>query len=103
MAALVDDILDLSEIEADAMPLMRDRIDLNRDVVKIVLEIVEPFSKRKGLSLSAQLDPLLPVVVADPVRLRQVLLNLLNNAIRYTEHGGVTVRSCLSASRSGPR
>jgi signal transduction histidine kinase/CheY-like chemotaxis protein len=91
LATLVDDILDLSQIEAERLPLVKDRIDLEEDVVKEAVNIVQPLTERKGLYLRQELAGDLPVVLADQVRLRQVLLNLLTNAIRFTEHGGITI------------
>jgi signal transduction histidine kinase/CheY-like chemotaxis protein len=93
LVALVDDILDLSQIEAQKLPLVKDRVDLEEDVVKKTVHIVEPLAKRKGLYLRLELAGNLPWVLADPVRLRQALLNLLNNALRFTERGGITVRT----------
>jgi len=93
LAALVDDILELSRIEAERLALVKDRIQLEEDVIQKAIEIMQPLAERKGLYLRQEVVHDLPWVLADPVRLRQVLLNLLNNAIRFTEHGGVTVRA----------
>ncbi len=93
LAALVDDVLDLSQIEVERLPLVKDRVDLPRDVIGQVVEIVQPFAERKGLRLRAEIADALPWILADAVRLRQVLLNLLNNAIRFTERGAVTIRA----------
>jgi signal transduction histidine kinase/CheY-like chemotaxis protein len=95
LLALVDDILDLSQVEAQRLPLVKDQVDLEKDVVQKVVDIVEPLAKRKGLALTLALDGDLPPVVADPVRLRQALLNLLVNAVRFTEKGRVEVRAAL--------
>ncbi len=93
LVALVDDILDLSQIEAQRLPLVKDRIDLEEDVVKKAVSIVQTLAERKGLYLRLELAGNLPWILADQVRLRQALLNLLTNAIRFTEHGGITVRT----------
>jgi len=93
LVSLVDDILDLSQIEAQRLPLVKDRIDLGEDVVKKALNIIQPLAERKGLSIRQELEEGLPYIVADPVRLRQALLNLLTNAVRFTERGGITVRA----------
>ena len=95
LLALVDDVLDLSQIEAHRLPLVKDRIDLEEDVVKKVLHIVQSLAERKGLFLRQELAGSLPWVLADSVRLRQALLNLLTNAVRVTERGGITVRTAL--------
>jgi signal transduction histidine kinase/DNA-binding response OmpR family regulator len=92
LAALVDDILDLSQIEVERLPLVRDRLDLQHDVVDRVLDIVRPLAERKGLELRVKCPASIPWVLADALRLRQVVLNLLNNAIRFTDRGSVTVR-----------
>jgi len=93
LVALVDDILDLSQIEAQRLPLVKDRIDLEQEVVHKVVDTVRPLAERKGLHVREELCGGLPWVLADPVRLRQALLNLLTNAIRFTECGGITVRT----------
>ena len=91
LAALVDDILDLSQIEAKRLPLVKDRVELSADVIDRVVSIVQPLAERKGLDLLRDVPEDLPWVLADSVRLRQVLINLLTNAIRETAQGSVTV------------
>jgi signal transduction histidine kinase/CheY-like chemotaxis protein len=93
LVALIDDILDLSQIEAQRLPLVKDRVDLQEDVIKKAVSIVQPLAERKGLCLRLEITSDLPWVLADPMRLRQALLNLLTNAIRFTERGGITVRA----------
>jgi len=93
LAALIDDVLDLSQIDADAIPLVKDRIDLKLDVVDKAVEIIQPLARSKGLALYVSAQENLPWLLADQVRIRQVLLNLLNNAVRHTEAGSITVRA----------
>ncbi|MCD6520805.1 MAG: response regulator, partial [Anaerolineae bacterium] len=95
LVSLVDDVLELSQIEAQRLALLKDRIDLETDVVEKVVRIVQPLVERKGLYLRKELAGNLPWILADPVRLRQALLNLLTNAVRFTEKGGITVRTSL--------
>lgn len=95
LASLVDDVLDLSQMEAQRLPLVKDRIDLVEDVVKKVTDIVRPLSERKGLHIRLESSGELPWVLADQVRLRQALLNLLTNAIRFTDRGGITIRTAI--------
>jgi len=95
LAALVDDVLDLSQIEAERLPLVKDFIDLEEDVVRKALGDLQPLAERKGLYVRLQLAGDLPRILADQVRLRQALINLLTNAIRFTERGGITIRSQL--------
>ncbi len=93
LMALLDDVLDLSRIEVDRLPLVKDRIDLEQSAIGATVSIVTPLVERKGLYLRQELAGGLPWVLADPVRLRQVLLNLLTNAVRFTERGGITIRT----------
>jgi len=93
LLALVDDILDLSQIEAQKLPLVKDLIDLDSEVISKTTAIVQPLAARKGVALHQQVAGHLPLILADPVRLRQVLLNLLTNAVRFTNRGTITVRA----------
>ena len=90
LASLIDDVLDLSQIEAGQMALVRERVALP-EVVEEALVAVRPLFESKGLSLRADLEAGLPEVSGDRTRIREVLLNLLSNAGRFTEQGGVTV------------
>jgi len=92
LRALVDDILDLSQIDAGEMPLIRDITEINA-VVQEAVATARSLLDRKGLRLDVQLCPDLPMLNVDRLRIRQVLLNLLNNAARYTDAGSVTVRT----------
>jgi len=93
LVALVDDILDLSQIEAERLPLVKDQVDLVQDVISKAVEIMSPLAERKGIYLRFESTGKLDWILADPVRLRQVLLNLINNAIRFTDKGGVTIQA----------
>lgn len=96
---LVDDILDLSQIEAERLPLVKDRADLGNEVIQPAVEIVRPLAERKGLALTLQQVGDLPFVLADKVRLRQVVLNLLTNAVRFADRGEIVVRTERQADR----
>lgn len=93
LVSLVDDVLDLSQIEARRMALSKSHVDLEEDVIKWTVGIVQPLAQRKGLYLRQELTGNLPTILADPARLNQALLNLLTNAVRFTERGGITVRT----------
>ena len=95
LVALIDDVLDVSRIEAERLPLVKDRVELEADVIRKVVGTVRLLAARKNLLLREELAGNLPWVLADQVRLRQVLLNLLTNAIRVTEKGEVVVRTVL--------
>ena len=95
LLALVNDVLDLSKVEAGRMELILQEIDLSSAVTELV-NGVRPLADRKGLRLETDV-PSLPVV-ADPGRLRQILYNLVSNAIKFTPSGG---RVAISAKASG--
>jgi signal transduction histidine kinase/CheY-like chemotaxis protein len=90
LSGLIDDVLDLSQIEAGQMALVRERVALP-PVVEEALIAVRPLFESKRLSLRVALAAGLPEVSGDRTRIREVLLNLLSNAGRFTEQGGVTV------------
>ena len=94
---IINDILDFSKIEAGKLDL--ETIDLGvRETVDGAIQLLTPRVREKGLELVAKIDPAVHETVrGDPVRLRQVLLNLMGNAIKFTDQGRVTVRvSCSS-------
>jgi signal transduction histidine kinase/CheY-like chemotaxis protein len=91
LLSLIDNILDFSKIEADCLELEHAPFEL-RAAVEQTLAILRGRAALKGVELSAAVDPLVPsTVVGDVTRLRQVLLNLTGNAIKFTDHGVVTV------------
>ena len=92
LGGLLGDILDFSRIEADRIMLEAVGFDPG-EVVHEVVDLMTSEARRKSLSLDATLASNLPRWCrGDPLRLRQVLLNLVGNALRYTSRGGVTVR-----------
>ena len=98
---LIDDVLDLARIEAGRIQLEMAPVDVGK-VAEDVVNMILPRAADKGLmvSLEALQSPL--VVRTDPARLRQVLLNLLNNAVKFTEKGSVTLRTTATpASQPG--
>ncbi len=88
---IVDDILDYSKLEANKLSLESVGINL-REVLDGVMRLLEKSAEAKGLGFSLTIDPAVRLPVrGDPVRLRQVLTNLVSNAIKFTERGSVTV------------
>jgi signal transduction histidine kinase/CheY-like chemotaxis protein len=88
LADLINDVLDLSQIEADQMALAKEYVQFP-EIVKTAAQVVRPLYESKGLYLKVDMPDTLPVVFCDPTRMREVLLNLLSNAGRFTELGGV--------------
>jgi two-component system sensor histidine kinase/response regulator len=98
---IIDQILDLSKIEAGKLELEEADFDLPA-VIDSAVTVVRPGARRKQLALRARLDPSLPVRVrGDMHRLRQVLMNLLGNAVKFTEHGSVMLRATRLPAEDG--
>ncbi|HZC68539.1 MAG TPA: response regulator [Nitrospirales bacterium] len=96
---LINDILDLSKVEASQLGLERTGFDLN-ELVEKVTEMLSVRAHAKFLELAGSIAPEVPpYLVGDPTRLRQVLLNLLGNAIKFTDSGEVALRVEVDKSR----
>jgi signal transduction histidine kinase/ligand-binding sensor domain-containing protein len=92
LLSIVNDILDFSKIEARKLTLERARFELRANVEELIRSI-RPRAVEKNLSLTTQVDARVPEeLVGDALRLRQILLNLLDNAVKFTSAGGVSVR-----------
>ncbi|GAB4372117.1 MAG: hypothetical protein Kow00128_20610 [Deltaproteobacteria bacterium] len=101
LLALINDILDISKLEAGHLELERIGFDL-REVLEKTCEILALRAHHKGLELACRLTEDAPVrLVGDPLRLRQVLVNLIGNAIKFTDRGEVVVE-VRSAGPAGP-
>ena len=101
LLAIINDILDFSRIEVGRMELERVRFHL-RGLVEDTLETLGPEARDRGLDLCALLDGGVPPwVEGDPGRLRQVLVNLVGNALKFTEAGEVVVRVALLGQGEG--
>lgn len=92
LLSLVNDVLDLSRVEAGQVHLYAEEIDL-RNFLDGLSESVHPLASEKSLTYSVELDPELPSIMTDATRLRQVLLNLLSNAVKFTDSGAVSLRA----------
>ena len=92
LMAVLNDILDLSKIEAGKLELEAVSFDIDKLGRQIFLMWSEA-ARLKGLELTLEIDPTTPTWLAgDPVRVRQILLNLISNALKFTEQGGVNIR-----------
>ena len=91
LLALINDILDLSKIEAGQMNVDRQRVRV-MDLVQDALRLMDDRARQKGIALRLAVDGDVPETIStDPTRLRQVLINLLGNAVKFTEQGSVTL------------
>src|SRR3546814_6975221 len=91
MLRIVDDILDYSKLEADKLVLESTGFNL-RELLETVIQLMERPAQSKGLRLSLNIDQGVRLPVrGDPVRLRQVLGNLVSNAVKFTERGSITI------------
>lgn len=100
LLALINDILDFSKIESDRLTLDSSYFTLAA-LKQNVLELLTPQAAEKGLALGFELAPELAArtLVGDPLRLGQIVLNLADNAIRFTERGGVDIRVGVAEER----
>jgi signal transduction histidine kinase len=90
LLAIVEDVIDLSRAEVGKISLMREDVDIQTLVIETG-NMVRDYITTKGLSLQINVSPNLPHVLIDRLRIRQVLLNLLVNAARFTKEGGIKV------------
>jgi PAS domain S-box-containing protein len=91
LLALINDILDLAKIEADRFELEQVAFSLD-DVVRQALELVASPARTSGLTLTLERESDTPsALIGDPSRLRQVLVNLLGNAVKFTQRGGISL------------
>jgi PAS domain S-box-containing protein len=100
LLGLINDILDLSRIEAGKMELTFDEVNLT-ELIASVMSTVTGLIKDKSITLHRDLPADLPTVRADAMRIRQVLLNLLANAAKFTDEGSITVHARVKDSPSG--
>jgi signal transduction histidine kinase/CheY-like chemotaxis protein len=101
LKALIDNILDLSRIEARQMTLIPEQVELRR-LLDSVLELLKPQLDEKHLELRLEVDARVPQsIMSDSEKIRQILINFLSNAVKFTATGGVTVRLGSGTDRQG--
>jgi PAS domain S-box-containing protein len=99
LLGVINDVLDFSKIEAGKLSIEQTEVKI-AEVIEHTVDLVRDRAEAKGLALRVELTPDLPgYCLSDPLRLGQVLLNVLSNAVKFTEQGGVT----LSVSRQAER
>ncbi len=97
LLALINEILDLSKVEAGKMPVDPKGVKIVQ-VKEYLEQTFKPIAEHKNLDFKINVDPLLPKsMLTDENRLHQILKNLLSNAFKFTETGGVTLRVCLAS------
>jgi signal transduction histidine kinase/CheY-like chemotaxis protein len=108
LLSMINDVLDLSQADAGRLVLHRELVRLS-EIVDSALTVVRPLVEKKRLWLHVDVAGDLPVVDCDPTRIRQVILNLVSNAARFTDAGGITVQAvqrdrqiALSVTDTGP-
>lgn len=92
LMGLINDLLDVAQIEAGLMELEFKKVDL-RELIQSVMATTSALVRDKDIQLRQEIHPDLPPIEADGTRLRQVLLKLLSNAAKFTDHGSITVRA----------
>jgi len=95
LLSLINDVLDISKIEAGQLQIATETFDLASSVRKIA-QTVRPLAVKKGLTLTVDVSPTVETVESDARRVEQILLNLLSNAVKFTEEGGVTLTCALT-------
>ena len=99
LLSIINDILDFSKIEAGKLSLEHIPLDLH-DIIEDVQTMLAPMAQEKGLEQAAIIYSDVPTgLLGDPLRIRQVLTNLVSNAIKFTERGSVVVRAMLEEER----
>jgi PAS domain S-box-containing protein len=92
LLGMINDILDISKIEAGKMELVFEPVDVQQ-IISGVVSTAVALVKDKPIELRQEVDPTLPIIRADGTRVRQVVLNLLSNAAKFTEEGEITLRA----------
>ena len=100
LLALINDILDLAKIEAGKMELAFDEVNIS-DVVSSVLSTMSGLVKDRPIEMKRIIEPNLPSVRADAIRIRQVLMNLISNASKFTDEGDIVVEVGLTPGPTG--
>ena len=96
LLSLINDILDMGRMDARQMTLFKERVDIG-EIIREVQSMTEAACQQKGLQIQTRIAPDLPLVYVDRTRIRQVLINLVTNAMRFTEQGSITIHAALKS------
>jgi two-component system, OmpR family, phosphate regulon sensor histidine kinase PhoR len=101
LSRLTEDLLTLSDLESGKLPLAREPVDIAQ-LAQRVLEVFWDQSKKRNIELNQQIEPGLPPLLGDFDRLQQLFINLIDNAVKYTPHGGkVTLKAARTSAAAG--
>lgn len=92
LLALINDVLDISKIEAGQLQLVKEEVNLQQCIEKAI-QTVKPLAETKGIELKTSISGKISLFIADSRRVEQVLLNLLSNAVKFTEKGFVEINA----------
>ena len=87
---MIENLLDLSKVNAGKMSLYKEKIKI-KDIIQEIIITVEPLLKEKNLSIKKNIEKNLPLIISDKLRLKQILMNIINNAIKFTHQGKITI------------
>jgi signal transduction histidine kinase/sensor domain CHASE-containing protein len=100
LLALINDVLDISKIEADQLEIRKELYPIQQSIDQSI-QVVLPLARKKSLPIVSNVDSVPLLVYSDRHRVEQVLINLLNNAVKFTDVGGITISVSTSGSFSG--
>ncbi|MDD9966739.1 MAG: ATP-binding protein [Myxococcales bacterium] len=100
LLVIINDILDFSKIESGRLTLESVPVDVPQ-LVREAVELFRPQASDKGIDLKIEIEAGMHTIAGDPTRLRQVLLNLVSNAVKFTQRGSVTASGCMMENESG--
>ncbi|MEZ6233492.1 MAG: ATP-binding protein [Phycisphaerales bacterium] len=101
LIGIVNDVLDLSKVESGRLEVLPSACSI-AEIVGEVVALKRPLAQGKGLALNAEIGPSVPARIGtDPLRLRQILVNLVGNAVKFTNRGRVDVRASYEAGSTG--
>jgi signal transduction histidine kinase/ActR/RegA family two-component response regulator len=101
LLVIINDLIDLTKMESGKLEIRPSPVNIS-SAVRNVVSLVKPVAKSKNLHVDSVIDPSVPTeLLIDGVRFRQVLLNLTANAVKFTEHGSVTIQTRFEPSTDG--